>query len=314
MLILLVTATPVAFADDGTATGSDVTVTDENTTTQEDTIANDENATEEDANVTEGNTEVTEGENTEVAEPIVKIVKLTIVVKAKATGKGSIVVKWNRIKGSKGYVIYRSTKKNGTYKKVYSTKKASKNSWTDKSRKLKRNKIYYYKVKPRNLASLTKKVVVKEGPATDSTDATTNTTSRKGRGSRATTNETTTKTTMTSTAKADASLAATGSAKSDSTKAKVKNVIKGKKSFKVKSTAYSGGGHCANGKKVGVGRIAVDPRVIPLGTWVYVDGYGLAQACDTGGAIKGKKIDLYFKGGERKCGSYGVRTVRIFIL
>ncbi len=40
--------------------------------------------------------------------------------------------------------------------------------------------------------------------------------------------------------------------------------------------------------------IAVDPKVIPLGSKVYVDGYGYAIASDTGGAIKGNKIDVFF--------------------
>ena len=40
--------------------------------------------------------------------------------------------------------------------------------------------------------------------------------------------------------------------------------------------------------------IAVDPSVIPLGTKVYVEGYGYAVAADTGGAIKGHKIDVFF--------------------
>lgn len=39
--------------------------------------------------------------------------------------------------------------------------------------------------------------------------------------------------------------------------------------------------------------IAVDPDLIPLGWWVYIEGYGLYKAEDTGGAIKGKKIDIY---------------------
>lgn len=39
--------------------------------------------------------------------------------------------------------------------------------------------------------------------------------------------------------------------------------------------------------------IAVDPRIIPLGSKVYVEGYGMAVAGDTGGAIKGNRIDIY---------------------
>ena len=39
--------------------------------------------------------------------------------------------------------------------------------------------------------------------------------------------------------------------------------------------------------------IAVDPNVIPLGSKVYVQGYGEATAADTGGAIKGNKIDVF---------------------
>ena len=42
----------------------------------------------------------------------------------------------------------------------------------------------------------------------------------------------------------------------------------------------------------GMKLIAVDPSVIPLGSRVYVEGYGEAIAADTGGAIKGHKIDV----------------------
>lgn len=93
-----------------------------------------------------------------------------------------------------------------------------------------------------------------------------------------------------------------------------RNTLRYRKSFRVRATAYSGGGYCANGKRAKVGRIAVDPSVIPLGTWLYVKGYGICQACDTGGAIKGKKIDLYFNGGEKRCSRWGVRGTRVYIL
>lgn len=58
-------------------------------------------------------------------------------------------------------------------------------------------------------------------------------------------------------------------------------------------------GITASGAKVMEGRtIAVDPSVIPMGWWVYIDGLGYRKAEDTGGAIKGKKIDVYFESEE----------------
>lgn len=59
--------------------------------------------------------------------------------------------------------------------------------------------------------------------------------------------------------------------------------------------------------------IAVDPRVIPLGTKVYVEGYGYAVAGDTGGAIKGNKIDLHFATHNQAI-NWGRRTVTVKIL
>ncbi len=53
-------------------------------------------------------------------------------------------------------------------------------------------------------------------------------------------------------------------------------------------------GITASGEKVRPGVIAVDPTVIPLGTRLWVEGYGEALAADTGGAIRGRKIDVYF--------------------
>ncbi len=62
----------------------------------------------------------------------------------------------------------------------------------------------------------------------------------------------------------------------------------------------------------GVKVIAVDPSVIKLGTKVYVEGYGYAIAGDTGGAIKGNKIDVFFptKGEAYKWGRKNV-TIKI---
>ena len=59
--------------------------------------------------------------------------------------------------------------------------------------------------------------------------------------------------------------------------------------------------------------IAVDPNVIPLGTKVYVEGYGKAVAGDIGGAIKGNKIDVHVPTKD-EAKSWGVRTVDVTIL
>ncbi|WP_276530139.1 peptidoglycan-binding protein [Sporolactobacillus terrae] len=59
--------------------------------------------------------------------------------------------------------------------------------------------------------------------------------------------------------------------------------------------------------------IAVDPSVIPLGTKLFVEGYGYAIAGDTGGAIKGHRIDVFFKDNNRAL-QWGRRTVKVKIL
>ncbi|MBE3597125.1 MAG: DUF348 domain-containing protein [Hydrogenibacillus sp.] len=68
-----------------------------------------------------------------------------------------------------------------------------------------------------------------------------------------------------------------------------------------------GYGMTATGHRAKEGRtIAVDPDVIPLGSWVYIDGYGLFRAEDTGGAVKGKIIDIYFED-DHKADAFGYR-------
>lgn len=59
--------------------------------------------------------------------------------------------------------------------------------------------------------------------------------------------------------------------------------------------------------------IAVDPKVIPLGSKVYIPGYGYAIASDTGGAIKGDKIDLYMNS-ESACLNFGRQTVKLYVV
>ncbi len=54
----------------------------------------------------------------------------------------------------------------------------------------------------------------------------------------------------------------------------------------------------------------MDPRVIPMYSKVYVEGYGYAIALDTGGAIQGNRIDL-FMNSEAECNSWGRRTVKV---
>jgi 3D (Asp-Asp-Asp) domain-containing protein len=69
----------------------------------------------------------------------------------------------------------------------------------------------------------------------------------------------------------------------------------------------------ATGARAKRGVIAVDPRVIPLGTRVYVPGYGYAVARDTGGAIKGKRVDLCFDT-VAECIRWGRRSITIIIV
>lgn len=84
-------------------------------------------------------------------------------------------------------------------------------------------------------------------------------------------------------------------------------------------TAYCTGcsGVTANGTDLranpGLKVIAVDPRVIPLGTKVWVEGYGEAIAADTGGAIKGNKIDVYVPTNDQAY-AWGRKSVTVKIL
>lgn len=92
--------------------------------------------------------------------------------------------------------------------------------------------------------------------------------------------------------------------------------------FYVSSTAYTANcngcsGYTATGINLranpNVKVIAVDPRVIPLGSKVYVEGYGYAIAADKGSAIKGNKIDVFFAS-QSAAYRWGQKTIKIKIL
>lgn len=84
------------------------------------------------------------------------------------------------------------------------------------------------------------------------------------------------------------------------------------------ATAYTAGcsgcsGITATGRPAGHGVVAVDPRVIPLGTRMYIPGYGAAVAGDTGGAIHGNRIDLGFNS-NRQAFQFGRRSVTVYLI
>lgn len=98
--------------------------------------------------------------------------------------------------------------------------------------------------------------------------------------------------------------------------------IRFSRALEVVATAYTPGpesngiytdGYTATGMKATYGVVAVDPRVIPLGSRLYVDGYGFAVAADTGGAIKNNRIDVCFDSLQEAL-NWGIRKVKVYIL
>jgi 3D (Asp-Asp-Asp) domain-containing protein len=86
----------------------------------------------------------------------------------------------------------------------------------------------------------------------------------------------------------------------------------GTRMLTVTAIGYSLPGTTATGLPVGPGIVAVDPNVIPLGTRLYVPGYGEAVAADTGSAIRGAVIDLWFRT-VAEARAWGRRTVVVTI-
>lgn len=99
------------------------------------------------------------------------------------------------------------------------------------------------------------------------------------------------------------------------------NSFRAVKTLEMNASAYtahrSGGGtgtgRTASGMPAGYGMVAVDPKVIPFGTVLYIEGYGMAIAADKGRAIRGHKIDLFFATRAQAL-QFGRRRVRVHIL
>jgi 3D (Asp-Asp-Asp) domain-containing protein/uncharacterized protein YabE (DUF348 family) len=84
------------------------------------------------------------------------------------------------------------------------------------------------------------------------------------------------------------------------------------------ATAYTANcagcsGTTASGRPAGHGIVAVDPRIIPLGTKMYIPGYGHAVAGDTGGAIRGRRIDLGFNS-DAAANQFGRRPITVYLI
>ncbi|MEW6278691.1 MAG: 3D domain-containing protein [Candidatus Eremiobacterota bacterium] len=82
--------------------------------------------------------------------------------------------------------------------------------------------------------------------------------------------------------------------------------------MRVQAYAYCLNGYTARGTRVQLGTVAVDPGTIPLGSLLYIPGYGWGRALDTGGAIQGRKVDLWFPT-LGQCLQWGVRPVEIVV-
>jgi 3D (Asp-Asp-Asp) domain-containing protein len=69
-----------------------------------------------------------------------------------------------------------------------------------------------------------------------------------------------------------------------------------------------------NGEPLHNGDVAVDPSVVPFGTYLYVPGYGVARAVDSGSDIIGDHIDLFFNESSQAVSQYGIQYKKIYVL
>jgi 3D (Asp-Asp-Asp) domain-containing protein len=80
----------------------------------------------------------------------------------------------------------------------------------------------------------------------------------------------------------------------------------------VDAVAYHLPGKTASGLRCAKGAVAVDPKLIPLGTHMYVPGYGAAVAADVGTAVKGRIIDLWMPT-DAAARKWGRKTITITV-
>lgn len=90
--------------------------------------------------------------------------------------------------------------------------------------------------------------------------------------------------------------------------------------YAMEATAYTAGsaqavptGVTATGMPAHYGVVAVDPRVIRLGSRLFIEGYGAAIAADTGGSIRGNRIDLCMDS-LRSAINFGRQPVKVYVL
>lgn len=79
------------------------------------------------------------------------------------------------------------------------------------------------------------------------------------------------------------------------------------------ATAYHYKGKTASGQGVRKGIIAADRRVLPLGTRVYIEGMGEFLVADTGSAVKGNIVDIWFPS-RAECIKFGRRKIKLKVI
>lgn len=108
-----------------------------------------------------------------------------------------------------------------------------------------------------------------------------------------------------------------GTKQSGAVKAASAGNLKYSQKFVGTASAYyeAPGSMTACGLTVGVGRVGVNPNIIPYGTRLYITGYGYAVAADTGYGVTGmgRLVDLYMNS-ESACEQWGLRTVTVYVL